>query len=93
MREQGVPARGSPNIIWSILDGEALILDTSSGHYFSLNPIATEIWQCLQHGDSVTDLVERIASKYRVEKARIRQDVNELLSELRAAGLHTSSEM
>ena len=93
MKEQGVPARGSPNIIWSILDGEALILDTLSGNYFSLNPVATEIWRCLQHGDSVTDLVEMIASKYRIEKERIRQDVNELLGELRAEGLHTSSEM
>jgi hypothetical protein len=77
----------SRNIIWSIVDGEAVLLDTSSGHYFSLNPLATEIWSHLQTGNSVPQIVSTIAGKYSVEEEIVRSDVSELIGELQAAKL------
>ena len=77
------------DIIWSIVDGEAVLLDTSSGHYFSLNPLATEIWTYLQTGDSVPEIVRTIADKYSVEKEIVGRDVSELIGELQAARLWT----
>jgi len=77
----------SSNIIWSIVDGEAVLLDTSSGHYFSLNPLATEIWSHLQTGDSVPQIVSTIAGKYSVEEEIVRSDVSDLIGELQAAKL------
>ncbi|HZJ45166.1 MAG TPA: PqqD family protein [Pyrinomonadaceae bacterium] len=75
------------NIIWSIVDGEAVLLDTSSGHYFSLNPLATEIWTHLQTGDAVPQIVSTIADKYSVEEEIVRSDISELIGELQAARL------
>ncbi len=77
----------SSNIIWSIVDGEAVLLDTLSGHYFSLNPLGTEIWQCLHQGEVLPQIVGTIASKYGVEEEIVRRDVSELIGELRAARL------
>ena len=77
----------SSNIIWSIVDGEAVLLDTSSGHYFSLNPLATEICSHLQTGNSVPQIVSTIAGKYSVEEEIVRNDVSELIGELQAAKL------
>jgi len=77
----------SSNIIWSIVDGEAVLLDTSSGHYFSLNPLATEIWSHLQTGDSVPQIVSTIAGKYSVEEEIVRSDVSDLIGDLQAAKL------
>jgi len=77
----------SSNIIWSIVDGEAVLLDTSSGHYFSLNPLATEIWSHLQTGDSVPQIVSTIAGKYSVEEEIVRSDVSDIIGELQAAKL------
>ena len=77
----------SSNIIWSIVDGEAVLLDTSSGHHFSMNPLATEIWAHLQTGDSVPQIVSTIAGKYSVEEEIVRSDVSELIGELQAAKL------
>jgi hypothetical protein len=57
----------SSNIIWSIVDDEAVLLDTLSGHYFSLNPMATEIWKRLHQGDSIPHIVSTIADKCRVD--------------------------
>jgi len=77
----------SSNIIWSIVDGEAVLLDTSSGHYFSMNPLATEIWSHLQTGNSVPQIVSTIADKYSIEEEIVRSDVSELIGELQAARL------
>jgi Coenzyme PQQ synthesis protein D (PqqD) len=86
MADHAVAERAS-NIVWSILDGETVLLDTSSGYYFSMNPVATEIWQGLQQGDSLSHIVETIASRYGVKEERVRRDVTELIGELRAAKL------
>jgi len=69
------------------VDGEAVLLDTSSGHYFSLNPLATEIWSHLQTGNSVPQIVSTIAGKYSVEEEIVRSDVSDLIGELQAAKL------
>lgn len=77
----------SSNIIWSVVDDEAVLLDTSSGHYFSLNPLGTEIWKHLHEGDSIAHIVGTIANKYAVEEEIVRRDVSELIGELRASRL------
>jgi hypothetical protein len=77
----------SSQILWSVVDGEAVILDTSSGHYFSLNSLATEIWQHLHRGDSASQIAGALAQKYRVEEDVVRRDMDELLLDLRAAKL------
>jgi len=85
---QAVSDSNNPsNIIWSVVDEEAVLLDTSSGHYFSLNPPATEIWEHLHRGYSVSDIVGTLVEKYRVEEEIVRRDVSELITELRVAGL------
>lgn len=75
------------NIIWSVVDEEAVLLDTSSGRYFSLNPQATVIWEHLHRGNSVSDIVETLVDKYQMEKEIVRRDVSELITELKMAGL------
>lgn len=77
----------SSNIIWSIVDDEAVLLDTSSGHYFSLNPLATEIWKHLHQGDPVHHIVATIADKYAVEEEVVKRDISELMGELHEARL------
>lgn len=79
--------RESSSIIWSVIDGEALLLDASSGHYFSMNPLATEIWELLHRKASITQVVETISAKYGVAEDVVRSDVSELVAELRAARL------
>ena len=75
------------NIIWSIVDGEAVLLDTSSGRYFSLNPQATEIWEHLQGGHSLSDIIGMLTQKYKIDNEIVSRDVVELIGELRASRL------
>jgi len=77
----------NPNLIWRVVDGEAILLDTATGYHFSLDPIGTEIWQSLQSGDTVDDIAARISRTYEVSPDVARKDVVEFLDELRSARL------
>jgi hypothetical protein len=78
---------GSDRLVWRVLEDEAIILDLSTGYYFSLNPVATEIWSHLHEGLEMADIVRVIAGKYRVDEETVRGDIDELLDDLRAANL------
>lgn len=79
----------NPNVIWRVVDGETILLDTSTGYHFSFDPMGTEIWQSLQAGDSVNDIVARIAREYSTDESIVRADVDEFVKELRSAKLWT----
>ncbi len=76
-------ANNNPNLVWNTFDREAVILDVSSGDYFSLNPIATEVWQALHEGQSLDQIAAQIATKYEIDTATARADIDELLDQLR----------
>ncbi len=81
------PTSENPHLVWNTFDREATILDVSSGDYFSLNPVATEIWQALHNGQTPEEIAAQLAQKYEVEPATIRTDIDDLLSELRQTKL------
>ena len=80
---------GNPNLIWRLVDGEAILLDTATGYHFSLDPLGTEIWQALQARESVDDIVARIARKYGTDEATVRADVTDFMNDLQSAKLWT----
>jgi hypothetical protein len=71
------------------VDGEALLLDVRTGDYFSLDPLATEIWRRRNEGEPLDQISSTIAARYSVAEARVRRDVDELVSDLRDARLWT----
>ena len=46
-----------PNIVSEIIDGEAIIMDLSSGDYFSTAGLGAEIWDRVQLGAARSDLM------------------------------------
>ncbi|BCM93393.1 hypothetical protein IAD21_05284 [Abditibacteriota bacterium] len=79
--------RANPNLVWNTFDEEATILDVSTGNYFSLNPVATEVWNGLHQGRSQDEIVEIIAQKYETDPEMVKADVIELIAELRESKL------
>lgn len=71
------------DIIWRVVDDEALILNTSNGYYFSMNGTATEIWCLLNEGKSIADAAQTIAERYEIDIDSAREDVEALLQELK----------
>lgn len=90
-RQEGATrgAAPDPNLLWRIVDGEALLLDARTGDYFWLDPLGTEIWQRLHRGEAVHQIASTIARRYVVDPTRVRRDVDELIAELHDARLLT----
>lgn len=81
------PAGLNPDILWRVVGDEALLLDTNSGNYFSLDPIATEIWVRLNKGDETDGIAAAVSERYSIEAGRARDDIADLIKDLRDAGI------
>jgi len=71
------------DIIWRVVDDEALILNTSNGYYFSMNGTATEAWCLLTEGKSIDEVARVIAERYEIDLTSAKADVEALLQELK----------
>lgn len=67
------------NLIWRNVDNEVLLLDTVSGHYFSLNDSASKIWNFLAEGNSLEQAAQRLSETYDISVEAARADIDELL--------------
>jgi len=63
------------------------MMDMEQGKYFSLNSTATAIWELLDKPLSAEELCDRLAEEYEVEKEKCIEDVNAILTEMKALGL------
>jgi len=65
------------------------LLDEDSGEYWNLNPTGALVLRTLLQGGTSTDAVQALAERYNVDTDSARRDVQDLLGELRSAGLVT----
>lgn len=79
----------SPNVVWSELDNEVIVLDTSSGDFYSLNETATEVWKALESTRSPQDIAVTLSNKYGIALEQAEADVAELVEEFRAMKLRS----
>jgi len=69
------------------LEDEQVILDIEKGKYFSLNPVATLIWEILEQPLAIDTLCEKLVEEYDVEPEKCRVETNEYLQEMIKLGL------
>ena len=79
--------KANPNVVFRDLDGEAVLLDLTSGTYFGLNEVGTRVWQLVHDGHDEARIVETLAAEYEADRRVIAQDVVRLLADLRARQL------
>jgi Coenzyme PQQ synthesis protein D (PqqD) len=77
----------SPDVVFRELEGEAVLLDLSSGTYFGLNAAGTRVWQLLEAGHDERRIVDALASEYEAERTVIAGDVARILADLRGRRL------
>jgi len=67
--------------------GETVMLDLASGNYFSLDPVGARIWQLLQEGRSLAEILEVLTLEYDASGEEIERDLMRLVKEFAARGL------
>jgi hypothetical protein len=73
------------------LPGEIVILDLTGGEYFGLTEVGAFVWELIKQRRSVGDVVQAVLETYEVDEKTCRNDVTELLEDLAARGLVTTS--
>lgn len=79
--------RRGEGVLCAAIDGEIVALNADRGICYGLDPIASSIWNMLEHATLVGDLCSRLTARYRVEPSVCERDVLDLLHELRDEGL------
>jgi hypothetical protein len=73
--------------ISTTLDGEEIILHSSSEKYFGLNEVGTRLWESLEEPQTVDELVVTIHEEFDVSKKQSRKDVESFVADLEAVNL------
>ena len=71
-----------PSVISEVVDGETIILNFESGHYYSFNATASGIWMRVRAGDPVTAVTEWVARRFGVDPATIHNEVKAFVRRL-----------
>lgn len=92
--ERTVPAlesRVRPNkeVLFQELQGEAVLLNLSSGMYFGLDPVGTRIWQLIGEHGKLSDVVQVMVDEFEVGEDRCAADLLALVAELQENDLVT----
>jgi hypothetical protein len=72
----------SPSVVAEVIDGEAVIMDLASGHYFSTQHVGCDIWRGIELGATRSVIVRSLASAYEVEPDAASEAVSTFVGEL-----------
>jgi hypothetical protein len=69
------------------LEGEAVLLDLTTGRYFGLNATGGRIWALLGEGLTLAGIGERLAEEYALSPQAIAGDIDALCTAIEGARL------
>ena len=70
-----------------VIDGEAIVINLSTGAYYSLNKSGSEVWRLIEQRQPAAVMLDRITSSFDVAESQAAGDLETLLGQLAAEGL------
>lgn len=77
----------SPEVLFSKIDDEVIIMSIEADSYFGLDPVGSRIWELLEQPATMDELVSQLVQEYDVGEAECRQDAQDFVTEMVARGL------
>ncbi len=77
------------DVLAAHLEGEAVLLDLKTKHYYRLNATAARIWKGLEQALEPPQIVDALVDEFAVDAATARAEMDRALEDLRARGLVT----
>lgn len=71
-----------PKVIQETIEGESVIVNLASGNYFSVDKVGAEIWENIEKGKSVGEIVDHLFCQYNADPDNIENAVKQLIDEL-----------
>jgi hypothetical protein len=77
----------NPDVEFRRLGERMVLVHLVSNQVFELNKTGARVWELLDSGTPVEEILEQLSTEFEVEPEQLRRDVTELLEELKVAGL------
>ena len=74
-------------LTYKIIDGEATILNLDNGNYYSLDEVATKIWQAVDRGKSVGEIINLLNKEYQTPEKKLKNDLSGFIKDMSKEGL------
>lgn len=81
----------APAVLSEVIDGEAVMMNLQSGHYYSAQGTGALVWQWLEHGCSDGEAAAALAARYGLGGAEASRAVGHFVAELECHELVTES--
>lgn len=71
----------SDDITWKLLQNKVVAVNVKSGVYYTMNPVASEIWKAIAQGKQKLEIIELLKEDYPdVNAETIQNDFNEQMT-------------
>src|SRR5262249_146526 len=77
----------NPKIISETIDGETIIINLDSGHYFSLNPTGGAISSGILAQRTAAEIIQGLVAEYHGDETAMATEVGKFLDHLQKEGL------
>jgi len=75
-----------------VIDGEAIIINLASGIYYSMDKVGGLIWEMIDGGRTLEEMLAVILARYEVSPDQVKTDIEQLVNELLQENLVTAAE-
>jgi len=75
------------NTLGSKLHKDTVLADVELGKYFSLNPVASDIWEILKKPVSKEEVVEKLYDTYEIDLEVCHHEVSRFINDMMDKGL------
>lgn len=75
------------HVIHEVIEGEAVIIDLTSGAYYSLDEVGAQVWEWLGAGATRDQVVDLVHERYDAPRETVDQAVRAMIDELVAENL------
>jgi len=72
----------NPDVIFTIVDDQAILLEQKTGKYYSLNTVGTRFWALLEEYGHLDKVQKQLMAEFDVEEEQLNADVERLVSKL-----------
>ncbi len=82
MIEKDYLIKKNESMVLAELDGQIVMMSIENGEYYGFNEMATIVWEKIESGIRVSELVEKLIAEYSVTKEECAKDISELVKYL-----------
>ncbi len=79
----------NPRVAYRVLDGSAVLVNPDDSTLYTLNPVATRIWEMADGQLPVSEIALRLCGEFEVEQVTALRDTEVFLLAFQAKGLLT----